>query len=447
MKPLKLKHALVSMALAILLSACDGEGIDRDELEAASANSASGSSVSSGLFTSGPTRFVQLEKLQFEAALPSVVSVLFQAKDQFGNAIAGLQTSDFTLLEDNEPVSATETSLAIVPHEQLPFSLRTVIMIDVSSSISPSDLNQIKAAVRDLIVDTEGESKLLAQQEIALYSFNDSVSLLRDFSSNANSLVETLDNIEPAVAITPTDFYGAVITGAGRVIDSFDITQISQGSVIIITDGTDTAARNTYADALDAVNGKSVYTLGIGDDISATTLQEIGTSGTYALRNFEQLNSVLASINQQVLDSANSFYYLHYASPKRGAEGAASSIHDIELSVINNANNGSSAEINESFDSTDFSNVEAEVIISGPQRLEILQSAVYSANTRWAPQPLSNYLWSLPDDNVSCQIESLSQTSIRVTGLTDGNCTLTATDQTAGGAQAWYSIDVISTAN
>lgn len=282
----------------------------------------------------------------------------------------------------------------------------------------------------------------MPQQEIALYSFNDSVSLLQDFSNNTDSLVQTLESIQPAVAITPTDFYGAVITGTSRIEDTFDLTQITKGNVVIITDGTDTAARNTHRDALASVSGKSVYTLGVGDEISEETLQEFGTSGSFALRNFEQLNSTLTTINQQVVDSANSFYFLHYASPKRGAEGAQSSIHDIRLSVINNANRSSTSVITDQFDATGFSNVQAQVVISGPQRLELLQSAIYRANTRWGPQPIGNFIWSLPEDNASCQIDRLSSTSIRLTGVASGNCTLTAEDQSAGGVQGWYSVDV-----
>jgi len=426
----------------LFLAACDGEGIDRLQNDAA--NGTSAPSRLPGNTTTGPSRFVQLEKINFEATLPSVISVMFQATDQYNRAIAGLQTSDFILLEDNEPVSAAETSLAIVPHEQLPFSLRTVIMIDVSSSISPADLDKIKAAVRGMITNAEGQSTLLPQQEVALYSFNDTVSLLRDFSSNTDSLVDTLDSIQPAIAITPTDFYGAVIAGTSRVEDTFDLEQISKGNVIIITDGTDTAARNSYRNALISVAGKSVYTLGIGDEISETVMQQIGTSGTYALRNFEQLNSVLTSINQQVVDSANSFYYLHYASPKRGAEGAQSSIHNIMLSVANNANRGATSVIVDRFDATDFSNVTAEVVVSGPKQLEVQQAGIYRASTRWGPQPISNFVWSLPPDNVSCQIDQLSSTSIRVTGIATGNCTLTAEDQSAGGAQGWYSIEVVA---
>lgn len=423
------------------LSGCDGEGIDRLQNDAdIAAPNQRPTSVSTG----GPNRFVKLEKINFEATLPSIISVMFQATDRYDRAIAGLQTSDFVLLEDNEPVSAAETSLAIVPHEQLPFSLRTVIMIDVSSSISPDDLSTIKAAVRGIITNSEGQSKLLPQQEIALYSFNDTVTMLRDFTSNADNLVDTLDSIQAAVAITPTDFYGAIITGTSRIEDTFDLNQISKGNVIIITDGTDTAARNSYRDALASVRGKSVYTLGVGNEVSENILQQFGTSGTYALSNFDQLNSTLTAINQQVVDSANSFYYLHYASPKRGAESARSSMHNIRLSVANNANRGSTSVITDSFDATDFSNVTAEVIISGPSRLDLQQSGIFRANTRWGPRPVSNYLWTLPETNTACQIDQLSSNSIRVTGVAVGNCTLTAEDQSAGGAQGWYSFDVVA---
>ena len=110
MKRFTLMRALVPLLFTALLSACDSEGIDRFDDGAAL-----GSATSTGAVNGGPNRFVQLEKLSFEAELPSVINVLFQAKDRFDNAIAGLQTSDFQILEDNEPVSVAETSLSIVP--------------------------------------------------------------------------------------------------------------------------------------------------------------------------------------------------------------------------------------------------------------------------------------------------------------------------------------------
>jgi len=80
---------LTALVTAVLLSACDSEGIDRLQNDAASTSQ---SNTQSSAIT---PRFVQLEKISFEATLPSIISVMFQATDRFGGAIAGLQTGDF----------------------------------------------------------------------------------------------------------------------------------------------------------------------------------------------------------------------------------------------------------------------------------------------------------------------------------------------------------------
>ncbi len=442
----------VPIALSLIVLGCSSEGIDRNpEAYAATATGTAGTGsiqndINPVINTSGPSRYVLLKKLNFEAKLPSVISVLFQASDQYGNAIPDLQTSDFTLLENDLPVSETETSLSIVPHQELPFTLRTVVMIDNSSSIQPDDLEKIKSAVSSLLVDDNGASRLLAQQEVALYTFDDTVTKIKDFSSNTASIVDAVNAIQPARSITPTDFYGAVIEGTSQWNDSFDLSLITQGSLIIITDGTDTAARHSYQEALNAVEGKSVYTLGIGDDISNDVMSSIGTADAIALRNFEQLNTTLQAINQQVKDTANSFYYLHYASPKRraeGEEGDANSQHSIKLSVNNNANTGVSGTVVDTFNSAEFSNMNAEVVISGPKNMEIDQTATFRATTRWGPSPASDYLWSIPEENASCSMEPMGTNAVRITGVAAGSCTVSALDQAAGGARNWYSVTII----
>ncbi|OED39443.1 hypothetical protein AB833_15390 [Chromatiales bacterium (ex Bugula neritina AB1)] len=438
------------LVLSLLIS-CSSEGIDRnlDALEGLPSHSDGASTTGVGpdlgspLDRPGPRRYVLLEQLNFEATLPSIISILFHASDQYGNAISGLQTSDFTLLEDQTEISRTETSLSIVPHQELPFTLQTVVMIDVSSSIQPADLDKMKTAVKALLVNDEGTSRLLPQQEIALFTFNDTITQLKGFSSSTQSLVEAVDSIQPAIAITPTDFYGAIIQGTSQWTDNFDLSSIVQGTLIIITDGTDTASRHTLRDAVSAVRGKSVYTLGVGSEISREALSAIGTSGSHALVNFSELRNALESINAQVKNAANSFYYLHYASPKRKAEGAnASSSHSIRLSVLDNANQTSSGTISGVFDSTEFSNVSAEVIIAGPRRLELQQTATLRASTRWGPSPDANYIWSLNDNNFSCSMDVVTNNVVRITGVAEGNCTIQAQDTSAGGVRNWHSVTV-----
>lgn len=446
--PICLIMAIIAM---LTIAGCDSEGINRNYDDPLSQPQSDGAEpdanagLGSPLDTPGPSHYVMLDMLNFEATLPSIVSVLFQSSDQYGNAIAGLETTDFSLLEDDSPVSHAETSLSIVPHEELPYSLQTVVMIDISSSIQPEDLTDIKDAVKALIMDDDGQSRLLPKQEIALYTFDDTVTLINDFSSNSQSIVDALNGIQPAIAITPTDLYGAIVTGTGRWTDSFDLSSITQGNLIIITDGTDTAARHTYQQAINTVANKSVYTLGVGNEISGQVLSAVGTSGSYSLRNFSQLNSALQSINQQVKNTANSFYYLHYASPKRRAEGSvANSNHTITLSVTNNANKSASGEISESFNSAEFTNVSAEVVISGPTQLELQESKTVRAHTRWGPSPATDYLWSIGEGNTSCAIGISGNNGILVTGVAEGSCTLQAQDLNAGDARAWHTISVIS---
>jgi len=439
-----------SIVLGITLSSCSSEGIDRNleahnELLLGDAPSAGNApTLGSPLDRPGPNRYVLLEKLNFEAALPSIISILFRASDQYGNAISGLQTADFSLLEDNQSVSRAETSLSVVPQQELPFSLMTVIMIDVSSSIQPADLDKTKAAVNSLLIDENGSSRLLPQQQVALYTFDDSVSQLKGFSSNADSLVATINAIQPAIAITPTDFYGAVIEGTAQWTDSFDLSSIVQGTLIIITDGTDTAGRHSYKEALAASKGKAVYTLGVGNEIAASTLASVGTAGSYALQNFEQLQQALESISQQVKNTANSFYYLHYASPKRRAEGAGSSNHTIKLSVANNANSSASGVITENFNSADFSNVSAQLVVSGPSRIETRQTATLRASTRWGPSPDTSYVWTIDDRNEACSMDVVSNSAARVTGVAEGSCTIQVEDLSAGSVRTWHSISVVS---
>lgn len=433
----------VLTAACIVAAGCDSEGINRSTVD--TDGSSSQSDFPGNLGTPGPSRYVVLNKLNFEAAVPSIISVLFQASDRYGGAIAGLHTADFRVLEDSEPVSETETSLSVVPHEELPYALKTVLMVDISSSIQPDDLDRIKTALKTLIVDDNGSSNLLTQQQIALYTFDDNVTKVKDFSSSTSGLIEAINAIQPAGAITPTNLYGAIIEGASQWQDQFDISMITQGSLIIITDGTDTAARHSYADAARAVKGKSVYTLGVGSELSADVMSELGTAGSYTLRNFEQLKNTLQAIAQQVKDTANSFYYLHYASPKRRAEGhERNSDHRIELAVVDNANRGSSGKIIETFNSAEFTNVQAQVVIAGQQTLEIGQQAQYRAATRWGPTADTDYLWSITNETSSCVLEPASGSQVTITGVAEGSCTLSAEDQLAGSAKAWYSVTILS---
>lgn len=83
------------------------------------------------------------------------------------------------------------------------------------------------------------------------------------------------------------------------------------------------------------------------------------------------------------------------------------------------------------------------MVISGQINLEIQQTAIYRATTRWGPTPTSNYIWTVADDNESCAVDGQTNRTVQVTGVAEGTCTLSAEDLNAGGAKAWLEIAII----
>jgi len=115
----------------------------------------------------------------------------------------------------------------------------------------------------------------------------------------------------------------------------------------------------------------------------------------------------------------------------------------IELSLLNNANTEADSSITDTFNSADFTNVTSEVFITGQSSLEIQQTAIYKANTRWGPTPINNYIWTVADENGSCVVDGQTNSTVEVTGVAEGACTLSAEDLSAGGAKAWLHVDII----
>jgi hypothetical protein len=88
--------------------------------------------------------------------------------------------------------------------------------------------------------------------------------------------------------------------------------------MIVFTDGSDTQGSTSFNDALNAINGRRVYTVGLGEDIEPEILEILGTSGFYYVNDINTLNTAFQEIADEINDYANSFYWLNYSSPKEG---------------------------------------------------------------------------------------------------------------------------------
>ena len=115
-----------------------------------------------------------------------------------------------------------------------------------------------------------------------------------------------------------TNLYGAVIEGVSQWEDVYSTNRVQQGFLVLFTDGSDTQGSRTLQEAINARGGKKVYALGLGDEIDRSVLEEIGNAGFIPATNIGQLATKFADIQSEIALAANSFYWLHYMSPKRG---------------------------------------------------------------------------------------------------------------------------------
>jgi len=291
--------------------------------------------------TSGNGYALLLDKI--ETGVPHNVKVTFQVVDLSGTGVSTLNLSNFEVFEDYLPLSKTESELSVVNHSTVPNQIRTVLMLDNSTSVQ-TDIDKIKTSAKAIV------NGIRPNQEIAVFAFSDKVYLLQDFTNDVNFLVNAIDNNFTA-GVKSTDFYGAVESGTSLWNDEFSITKMLQGCMVIISDGNDTQGSSTLADAMHAVHNKLVFTIGLGSEIQPEILNALGTAGSFRIGQENEITKKFTELEQSLIKTANSFYDLSYKSPKRG-----NSDHTLQIRIIDNQYTGDRSTIFTTFSSADFTN-------------------------------------------------------------------------------------------
>ena len=263
-----------------------------------------------------------LIKHEIETELPSFVNILFEVRDSLGQGVNYLTTEYFEVRENGQPVSPTESAMNIRKRNVIPYSLKTVLMLDTSTSVG-ANLADIKNAAITLV------QNMTTQQEIALYEFSEKPVLLQDFTNDVGVLTRAIQGIR--LGFPTTNLYGSVIEGSARWKDIYTTTEVKQGFMIILTDGRDTQGSRTLQEVLRARGSKNIYTIGLGNEIDPNALQQLGNAGFFQLNDVSELTAQFIEIQTDIALLADSFYQLNYLSPKRGNRR-----HTLELSVKGN---------------------------------------------------------------------------------------------------------------
>lgn len=272
-----------------------------------------------------------LTTYDISTALPNYVNILFQVSDTDGKGVPGLGENDFIIYEDYAEIPFQEANVKLVAKPNH-FKVQTVLMLDNSNSLNAAGIGAIASEARTFI------SNLLStgNHSIAVYAFSAQTEMLTDFTDDPLILDAAISNYR--LGALSTDLYGAVVEGASRVEDLVTVDQILQSFMVVFTDGSDTQGSTDFSDAMAAVNGKKVYTVGFGVSGSdggpaydPQVLESLGTAGFFEAADRHELHIKFQEISQEIDDFANSFYFLNYSSPKEGNRD-----HTLQITKTNN---------------------------------------------------------------------------------------------------------------
>lgn len=286
---------------------------------------------------------------------PNYVNVMLHALDGENEGITVLEQDDFELLENDSPISPTESRYQVSKLDQIPSNLQTVLMLDNSLSIGEDNLDSIKNAARSFIRNKAED------QEISIFVFADMVENVIDFSTDTTALLSAIDNIV-LTQFSGTDLYSATLTGLAAMENKFSLTQIQQSFMLLFTDGKDLAGRATLDSVLNARGNKQIYAVGVKlneADFDEPTLRQIGNAATFVDEGFSELIGRFEEVQENSLLFANSFYWLNYASSRRAG------LTDLTAQMVENTNVNEDRRIVTTFDADGFYSAPIDIVIDG----------------------------------------------------------------------------------
>ena len=339
-------------------------------------------------------KLIEYGEISENTQKPCFINIMFQVTDMQGNGVSSLTTDDFEVLENGETVSPTESAMQIRKQDVIPYTLKTVLLIDNSYSVE-GKLSEIKDAAKSLVLNKEDK------QEIAIMVFSENPVLIQEFTSNTSDLVQTIEDID--LGNPTTNLYGSIAEAVSMWEDYYRNNDIQQGFLVTFTDGSDTQGTSTLQEALQARGQKKAYMVGLGDAIEPDILEQLGNAGFYSIENVSELAEKFEEIQDDMVEFANSFYWMKYTTPKRGDYD-----HTLRLYIKNNANTGEDSYIEGTFNSKGFTSVDQGLYVNAsetnPYGVDQIDMAAGDTITLEAITYLGsnapNYSWETSDNTV-----------------------------------------------
>ncbi|MGA2298603.1 MAG: VWA domain-containing protein, partial [FCB group bacterium] len=157
-------------------------------------------------------------------AYPAVKAKFYAIDDQ-GYQITNLSPSNFTVLENG--IQRTVTNVTC-PAPKPPVALSSVLVIDVSGSMAGNGLNIAKAAATVWV-----NNSLSGKSECAITSFNDENYFNQDFTTDKQTLITAINNLQAGVG---TDYNEALLNPVAGGIPAAKTGRYKK-IIVMLTDG------------------------------------------------------------------------------------------------------------------------------------------------------------------------------------------------------------------
>jgi VWFA-related protein len=237
---------------------------------------------------------------------PDTITVYVSVLDAQGRPIEGL--TGFSATVDDVAVEVTSVQPAV--NGEIPIA--SSLAIDTSGSMAGEPLNQAKFAAAALVQD------LFPNDVTAIRSFASSVELNQDFTSDTETLMDTIRGL------TADELGGTALHDAlAAAVEGAQGAPTERRTVILLTDGRDAGSEQPAADAIQlaASAGIPVFAVALGPDVDTSFLQQaVDVSGGALLLapTSEDVPDVFAAIGEQLRGQ----YGLTIDLPQTEAEAA-----------------------------------------------------------------------------------------------------------------------------
>jgi VWFA-related protein len=173
-----------------------------------------------------------------------LVQLPISVLDKDGLPVRGLQQANFTIYEDK-----VQQDITLFKHEDIPLSV--ALVIDASGSMSDK-LERLHASAMTFVRESNPDD------ETAIESFADDVTLEQDFTRNQHTLSRALAGITPN---GNTSLYDAVFLAAKHLNEQgFHDKKV----LLVVSDGEDNKSRYKLKEVLSAIRESKIILYAVG---------------------------------------------------------------------------------------------------------------------------------------------------------------------------------------